>query len=285
MKQLNESKKANEEKDHLLRQRMLSNSKGVQTDKSYVIGSPEKAKRSSDVSGFGKSANGNFNRSGGEDITKSEFQAIAKKLLFFLIREGHSTLLKEVVPLLNTLLIREGSDTLLTVACKSKRPNILRYLLSLIPQWGGDKGLSEELNSTAVLNIAVQNELGRDIIEKLFDADADPNYLIRGKRPDNVETPLIYAICSKNHTMVKLLLVVKADPHVSYNTSPVRWAVRAGDTDILLMLLRMGADVLRDAKGMLDDSLDDPGTHNIVKKIIRKERDRQGYFPSDSEEE
>jgi len=197
-----------------------------------------------------------------------------------------------------TLRDDNTGESLLTTCCKCKHQNLIRYFLALRTHFGGMRGLSEEVNKTALLSIAVQNELSDDTILRILDARSDPNNHSQARKL-RVETPLVYAVAARNERLVKLLLVSKANPNEpkfdmkgsvdsgssmkfqSFNRnlccSPVRWAVRAGDANIFLLLVAMKGDVMRISEQLETDSSEDANLNDIVKRVISQERLRLEY--------
>ena len=88
------------------------------------------------------------------------------------------------------------------------------------------------------------------------------------------KTPLLWAIRSKEHEIVYYLLDNGADPNISdkKKVTPLFWAVRMGRPELVTALLNKGADIkLRDFQGK--DVFDYAKDETIV-EILRRHREK-----------
>lgn len=156
-----------------------------------------------------------------------------------------------------------------------------RYFLRQTDKWGGATWLTKELNEGGVLSKAVQHGCSVDVVERVLEAKADPNFRM-ATRVNNMESPLCYAAAHGMTAVVRMLLVHKADPDFCYEVAPVRWAVRTANNGMLQLLLRGRADVLRCEKTLMADA-DTNHFRVLIAEACKGERRRRGEYVGDDD--
>lgn len=223
--------------------------------------------------------------SSGNRLTDKEIVDLTCKMLFFLVKEGHGRMIREVLPLLKSLNVKnDKGHNLLTVCCQERKTDLLRFFLTQTDKWGGVADLASEINLSGTLSLAVQFEMGRDLVEKMLDLKADPNFRREITRDSLIESPLVYAVAVGNDTIAKILLVSEADPNFCMKTSPMRWAVRCANADMVNLLIRARGDVLSEKKTLLTESDTDAFT-DFLRRTIVQEKVRKGILLTDEEED
>ncbi|CAD7928288.1 unnamed protein product [Amoebophrya sp. A120] len=252
--------------------------------------SPGKRPSTSGAAGGVEGATPSTSSRPASSLTQADMVHFTCKILFSFVRDNNLAMIKESLQYLKDVNVRDRfGDSLLTTCCKCNQPDLLRYFLAIPEKWGGALSLKKEINDGAILSFAAQANFASDVVQKLLNANADPNHKFwvttsassksadPASKAKSLEAPLVYAVANNSEKVVKLLLISAANPNLYSKTSALRWAVRSDNAPMVNLLLRADADIISEERLLLQEA-DSDRLRQFLRNTIRAEKIRLGHI-------